>query len=84
MKVDLPLVQNPFLADPPSVPLRLMYAALAAASEDDSEENQTGYARLRSVMSEAYAVRILDAYQPQTVPAVRAHDGVKLLVATGS
>jgi len=39
---------------------------------------------VRSVMPEACAVRILDAFQPQAVPAVRAHDGVKLLVAAGS
>ena len=31
MEVDLPPVQNLFLADPPSFPLRLMYIAIAAA-----------------------------------------------------
>jgi hypothetical protein len=35
MEVDLPSVQNLFLADPPSFPLRLMYIAIAAACEDE-------------------------------------------------
>jgi hypothetical protein len=30
-------------------------------------------------MSEAYAVRILDAYRHTTVPFVREHDGVSLV-----
>jgi 8-oxo-dGTP diphosphatase len=37
-----------------------------------------------SLMSEAYAVRVLDAFQPQGVPAVREHDGVNLLAPAGS
>lgn len=41
-------------------------------------------ADVRSLMSEAYAVRVLDAFQPQAVPAVREHDGVNLLVPAGS
>jgi hypothetical protein len=35
---------------------------------------------VRSIMSEAYAVRILDAYQHNAVPSIRNHDGVRLLV----
>jgi 8-oxo-dGTP diphosphatase len=37
-------------------------------------------ADVSSIMSEAYAVRILDAYQYNAVPSIRNHDGVKLLV----
>lgn len=37
-----------------------------------------------SLMSEAYAVRVLDAFQPRAAPAVREHDGVNLLVPAGS
>jgi len=36
-----------------------------------------------AIMPEAYAVRILDAFRPQAVPAIRNHDGVKLLVPAG-
>ena len=36
-----------------------------------------------ALMSEAYAVRILDAFGSQTVPAIREHDGVRLLVPAG-
>ena len=32
-----------------------------------------------TIMSEAYAVRILDAYRHSTVPFVREHDGVRLV-----
>ena len=37
-----------------------------------------------SLMSEAYAARVLDAFQAQAAPAVREHDGVNLLVPAGS
>lgn len=40
-------------------------------------ESDTG-----EIMSEAYAVRILDAYHAGGIPAIRDHDGVKLLVST--
>jgi 8-oxo-dGTP diphosphatase len=33
-----------------------------------------------SIMSEAYAVRILDAYRHNAVPSIRNHDGVSLIV----
>ncbi|MFK3981043.1 NUDIX hydrolase [Micromonospora sp. NPDC050397] len=35
--------------------------------------------RVAAEMDEAFAVRILDALRPDPVPAVRAHDGVRLL-----
>jgi ADP-ribose pyrophosphatase YjhB (NUDIX family) len=34
-----------------------------------------------SIMSEAYAVRILDAYQYNAAPSIRNHDGVRLVPA---
>jgi 8-oxo-dGTP diphosphatase len=37
-------------------------------------------ADVSSIMSEAYAVRILDAYQHNAVPSIRDHDGVRLVV----
>jgi 8-oxo-dGTP diphosphatase len=33
-----------------------------------------------SMMSEAYAIRVLDAYQYNAVPSVRNHDGARLVV----
>jgi 8-oxo-dGTP diphosphatase len=33
-----------------------------------------------SIMSEAYAIRILDAYRNDGAPAIRSHDGVRLVV----
>jgi len=36
-----------------------------------------------AIMSEAYAVRILDAYRHSAVPSIRNHDGVKLVVPAG-
>ena len=33
-----------------------------------------------SIMSEAFAVRILDAYHHDAVPSIRNHDGVRLVV----
>jgi len=36
-----------------------------------------------AIMSEAYAVRILDAYRHSAVPSIRDHDGVKLVVPAG-
>lgn len=38
-----------------------------------------GESEISSLMSEAYAVRVLDAYQDDVAPAVRDHDGVNLL-----
>ncbi len=37
-------------------------------------------ADVSSIMSEAYAVRILDAYQYKAAPSIRNHDGVRLVV----
>jgi ADP-ribose pyrophosphatase YjhB (NUDIX family) len=37
-------------------------------------------ADVTSIMSEAYAVRILDAYQHNAVPSIRNHDGERLVV----
>ena len=36
-----------------------------------------------AIMSEAYAVRILDAYRHNAVPSIRDHDGVRLVVPAG-
>jgi ADP-ribose pyrophosphatase YjhB (NUDIX family) len=36
-----------------------------------------------AIMSEAYAMRILDAYRHNAVPSIRDHDGVKLVVPAG-
>ena len=36
-----------------------------------------------AIMSEAYAVRILDAYRHSAVPSIRDHDGVRLVVPAG-
>jgi 8-oxo-dGTP diphosphatase len=33
-----------------------------------------------SIMSEAYAIRILDAYRNDGAPVIRSHDGVRLVV----
>jgi 8-oxo-dGTP pyrophosphatase MutT (NUDIX family) len=38
---------------------------------------------VNEMMSEAYAVRILDAYQAAGAPSIRDHDGVRL-IASGS
>jgi 8-oxo-dGTP diphosphatase len=38
---------------------------------------------VNAIMSEAYAVRVLDAYRSSGVPSVRDHDGVRL-VASGN
>jgi len=46
MEIDLPPVRNPFLADPPSLPLRLMYVAMARASVDYDDESRVRYERL--------------------------------------
>ena len=37
-------------------------------------------ADVSSIMSEAYAVRILDAYQHNAITSIRNHDGVRLVV----
>ena len=41
-------------------------------------------ADVSSIMSEAYAVRFLDAYQNNAIPSIRNHDGVRLLVPTAN
>ncbi|WP_433412890.1 NUDIX hydrolase [Microtetraspora malaysiensis] len=35
---------------------------------------------VRDLAAEAYAVRVLDAIQPLSSPAVRAHDGVRIII----
>ena len=35
---------------------------------------------VNSIMSEAYAIRILDAYRNDGAPVIRSHDGVRLVV----
>jgi hypothetical protein len=35
-----------------------------------------------AIMPEAFAVRVLDAYEPGSAPAVREHDGVSLVSAS--
>ncbi len=37
-----------------------------------------------SIMSEAYAVRILDAYRYNVAPSIRNHDGVRLVVSAAN
>jgi len=69
--------------------IALVFRCRAVGGELTENEEVIGFrwvreSDVRSVMPEAYAVRILDAFQPQAVPAIRAHDGVKLLVAAGS
>ncbi len=41
-------------------------------------------ADVSSIMSEAFAVRILDAYQYDAAPSIRDHDGVHLVVPTAN
>jgi 8-oxo-dGTP diphosphatase len=41
-------------------------------------------ADVSSIMSEAFAVRILDAYQHDAAPSIRDHDGVRLVVPTAN
>ena len=69
--------------------IALVFRCRAIGGELTENEEVTGFRwvrknDVRSIMPEAYAVRILDAFQPQAVPAVREHDGVKLLVHAGS
>ena len=69
--------------------IALVFRCRAVGGELAENEEVTGFRwvrknDVRSIMPEAYAVRILDAFQPQAVPAVREHDGVKLLVHAGS
>jgi 8-oxo-dGTP diphosphatase len=57
--------------------------AVGGALRENSEV--TGFRWVResevsTIMSEAYAVRILDAFRHSTVPFVREHDGVRLVV----
>ncbi len=57
--------------------------AISGSLKENSEV--TGFRWVRepdvsAIMPEAYAVRILDAYRPGAVPAVRDHDGVSLVV----
>jgi 8-oxo-dGTP diphosphatase len=58
--------------------------AVGGALRQNSEV--TGFRWVResevsTLMSEAYAVRILDAYRHSTVPFVREHDGVRLVAS---
>ena len=69
--------------------IALVFRCRAIGGELTENEEVTGFQWVRkndvkSIMPEAYAVRILDAFQPQAVPAVREHDGMKLLVQAGS
>jgi 8-oxo-dGTP diphosphatase len=69
--------------------IALVFRCRAVGGELTKNAEVTGFRWVResdvsSIMSEAYAVRILDAFQPQTVPAIREHDGVKLLVSADS
>ena len=41
-------------------------------------------ADVSSIMSEVYAVRILDAYQHNAMPSIRNHDGVRLVVSAAN
>jgi ADP-ribose pyrophosphatase YjhB (NUDIX family) len=68
--------------------IALVFRCRAVGGELTKNEEVIGFrwvreSDVRLLMSEAYAVRILDAFQPQAAPAIREHDGVKLLVAAG-
>ncbi len=41
-------------------------------------------ADVSSIMSDAFAVRVLDAYQHDATPSIRCHDGVHLVVPTAN
>jgi 8-oxo-dGTP diphosphatase len=60
-------------------------ATLVAGSPVPTEESAVvewwAPKQIRQRMDEAFAVRILDAIQPGPVPAIRAHDGTRLLDA---
>jgi 8-oxo-dGTP diphosphatase len=61
--------------------------AVAGALRENSEV--TGFRWVResevgAIMSEAYAVRILDVYRHSAVPFVREHDGVRLVAPRAS
>lgn len=49
---------------------------------DETRDYQwVGADQIRSLMTEAYAVRLFDAINYTGVPAIRSHDGVKLVPA---
>ncbi len=69
--------------------IALVFRCRAVGGELTENEEVAGFRwvqeeDVRSIMSEAYAVRILDAFRPGALPAVRAHDGVKLLASVSS
>jgi 8-oxo-dGTP diphosphatase len=66
----------------------LVFRCRAASGALTENAEVTGFRWVResevnAIMSEAYAVRILDAYRSGGAPSIRDHDGVRL-VASGS
>jgi 8-oxo-dGTP diphosphatase len=56
--------------------------AVGGALRENSEVVGFSWVReseVSTLMSEAYAVRVLDAYRHSTAPFVREHDGVRLV-----
>jgi 8-oxo-dGTP diphosphatase len=69
--------------------IALVFKCRVVGGELTENEEVTGFrwvreGDVRSLMSEAYAVRIIDAFRPEALPAVREHDGVRLLVSASS
>jgi 8-oxo-dGTP diphosphatase len=69
--------------------IALVFKCRVVGGELTENEEVTGFrwvreGDVRSLMSEAYAVRIIDALRPEALPAVREHAGVRLLVSASS
>lgn len=67
----------------------LVFRCRAAGGALRENSEVTGFRWVResevsTIMSEAYAVRILDAYRHSAVPFVREHDGVRLVASRAS
>jgi 8-oxo-dGTP pyrophosphatase MutT (NUDIX family) len=68
--------------------IALVFRCRAVGGRLTENPEVTGFRWVRepevsAIMPEAYAVRILDAYQVSAAPAVRDHDGVRLVVPAG-
>jgi 8-oxo-dGTP diphosphatase len=48
-------------------------------SDETTEVGWLNRAEIRELMADAYAVRLLDALQPERLPRIRTHDGVTVL-----
>ena len=63
----------------PSCSVARSPAAKFAANDEATSCRWASEADMRELPSEAYAVRVLDALHPERAPAVRAHDGTRLV-----